>query len=150
MVTCSFRSSNSQNTPIQRWEQLWEQLWEAKLTHIQHLVLADVDVTAEPETFVALNSPTFCQCVFRTGWLWRMCLFTDSPPLTLPQVTFRPDLSTAEVHDESIRGPLKVGLEGWRGGEERGCTAGWLRCVVCSMLRCRISTVFLSFRWALL
>lgn len=34
-------------------------------------------------------------------------------PLALPQVTFRPDLSTAEVHDESIKGPLKVGVGGW-------------------------------------
>lgn len=28
-----------------------------------------------------------------------------------PQVTFKPDLSTAEVHDENIKGPLKVRQE---------------------------------------
>lgn len=27
------------------------------------------------------------------------------------QVTFKPDLSTAEVHDENIKGPLKVKQE---------------------------------------
>lgn len=47
------------------------------------------------------------------------CLFiliTDSPPccLQLYQVTFKPDLSTAEVHDENIKGPLKVRQERWR------------------------------------
>lgn len=31
------------------------------------------------------------------------------PPLPRPQVTFKPDLSTAEVHDENIKGALKVG-----------------------------------------
>lgn len=44
------------------------------------------------------------------------CLFNlviHSPP-TLPQVTFKPDLSTAEVHDENIKGPLKVRQEEWR------------------------------------
>ena len=61
------------------------------------------------------------------------CLFTDSPPLALPQVTFRPDLSTAEVHDEHIKGPLKVGLRR-HGGAERGCTGGWHGPVLCSML----------------
>uniref|UniRef100_A0A674MTI5 Uncharacterized protein n=1 Tax=Takifugu rubripes TaxID=31033 RepID=A0A674MTI5_TAKRU len=34
--------------------------------------------------------------------------------LVKAKVTFRPDLSTAEVHDENIKGVLKVGVEGWR------------------------------------
>lgn len=40
-------------------------------------------------------------------------LVIHSPP-TPPQVTFKPDLSTAEVHDENIKGPLKVRQEEWR------------------------------------
>lgn len=66
---------------------------------------------------------TYCHCEVEH---WRCpvrhlgnCLFilvTDSPPLLpppLPQVTFKPDLSTAEVHDENIKGPLKVRQERW-------------------------------------
>lgn len=32
-------------------------------------------------------------------------------PSVPPQVTFKPDLTTAEVHDENIKGPLKVRQE---------------------------------------
>lgn len=40
--------------------------------------------------------------------------FSSPVASPLPQVTFKPDLSTAEVHDENIKGPLKVRQERWR------------------------------------
>ena len=87
---------------------------------------------AEPKTRAACHWPTlsFHASVF-LGLAG--CLFTGSPPLAPPQVTFRPDLSTAEVHDEHIKGPLKVGLRR-HGGAERGCAGGWRQPVLCSML----------------
>lgn len=42
------------------------------------------------------------------------CLLWILIPRPSPQVTFKPELSTAEVHDEHIKGPLKVSQGGWR------------------------------------
>lgn len=73
------------------------------------------------------------------------CLFilvTDSPPPVaspLPQVTFKPDLSTAEVHDENIKGPLKVRQDRW----------GQLM-LSRSQEHCRNTHIVFNFPWLLL
>lgn len=73
------------------------------------------------------------------------CLFThvtDSPPLLPPpppQVTFKPDLSTTEVHDENIKGPLKVRQE--RRGD-------WCQLGACN--NTHIVKLMITFVWSVL